>query len=333
MQANSVLGCLIGSFLILLGATAEAKPHVKPTEPDVHSTDVPPTEIVPLWSGVAPGSEGFTGKEVYEKRENNGTDIGWLTGVSQPTLTLYVPDEQKRTGAGIVVCPGGGYYGLAIDHEGHAFAKWLCERGMVAGVLKYRHPAGKPEHRHPVPLNDAQRAMRIMRSRAEQWKIDPDKIGIAGFSAGGHLASTAGTHVVEGDAAAEDLLERVSSRANFLVLIYPVISMQDGVTHQGSKKSLLGESPDEELVRSLSNELQVTAETGPTFLVNAYDDQAVPAENSLLFYQALRKHQVPAEMHLYETGGHGFGMYRGDCSADCWPDLLEQWLRGRGLLK
>jgi len=204
-------------------------------------------------------------------------------------------------------------------------------------VLKYR--CGGGVHQHPVPLNDAQRALRIMRSRASEWKIDADKIGIAGFSAGGHLASSAGTRSVEGDtsvegdADAEDPLERVSSRANFLVLIYPVISMQEGVTHAGSKKNLLGENPDDELVRSLSNELQVTAETGPTFLVNAYDDKAVPAENSLLFYQALRKHKVPAEMHLYEIGGHGFGMYRGDRTADRWPDLLEGWLQGRGLMK
>ena len=291
------------------------------------------TEEVPLWSGVAPGSEEFTGEEVYEKREHQGKDIGWLTGVSRPTLTLYVPDESKRTGAGIVICPGGGYHGLAIDHEGHVFAKWLCERGIVAGVLKYRNPAGKPEHRHPVPLNDAQRAMRIMRSRATEWKIDSDKIGVAGFSAGGHLASTTGTHVAEADATAEDPLERVSSRANFMVLIYPVITMQDGVTHDGSKKSLLGENPDEALVQSLSNELQVTADTGPTFLVNAYDDEAVLAENSILFYQALRKHKVPAEIHLYETGGHGFGMFRNDRTVDRWPELLEGWLQGRGLLK
>jgi len=289
-----------------------------------------PVEEIPLWSGVAPGSEDYKGEEVYDVRKHRGKDIGWLTGVSRPTLTLYFPEPQKRTGAGIVICPGGGYKGMAIDHEGHVFAKWLCDRGVVAGVLKYRCGGGL--HQHPVPLNDAQRALRTLRSRASEWNIDTDKIGIAGFSAGGHLASTAGTHVAVGDANAEDPLQRVSSRANFLVLIYPVISMQHGVTHEGSKKNLLGENPDEELVRSLSNELQVTANTGPTFLVNAYDDKAVPAENSLLFYQALRKHKVPAEMHLYETGGHGFGMYRGNQTVDRWPDLLEGWLKRHDLL-
>lgn len=285
-------------------------------------------EEIPLWPGVAPGSEEFTGEEIYDPRKD---DNSWVMGVSRPTLTLYVPDEQKRTGAAIVICPGGGYRGMAINKEGYVFAKWLCERGIVAGVLKYRCGGGL--HKHPVPLNDAQRAVRILRSRASEWNIDTDKIGVAGFSAGGHLASTAGTHVVDGDASAEDPLERVSSRANFLVLIYPVISMQEGVTHQGSKKNLLGENPDEELVQLLSNELHVTADTGPTFLVNAYDDNAVLAENSLLFYQALRKHKIPAEMHLYEVGGHGFGMYRGDRSADRWPDLLEKWLTRRGLMK
>ncbi len=288
-------------------------------------------EEVPLWPGVAPGSEEFTGKEVYDVRKHKGKDIGWLVGVSQPSLTLYFPKTQQNLSAGIVICPGGGYSGMAIDHEGHVFAKWLCERGIVAGVLKYR--CGGAPHQHPVPLSDAQRALRLMRSRAEAWKIDPEKIGVAGFSAGGHLASTAGTHFVDGNTSAEDPIARHSSRANFMVLGYPVISMQEGVTHGGSKKNLLGENPDHDLIQHLSNELQVTAETGPTFLFHAYDDDAVLVENSLLFYQALRKHKISVEMHLYENGGHGFGMYRGDRPVDRWPDLLEGWLKGRGLMK
>ncbi len=325
MQTRTALGWLLAFSWPILGIFA-----LGTSAQQGFAAETTPEEI-PLWSGVAPGSEDYTGKEVYDVRKHKGKDIGWLTGVSRPTLTLYLPESQKRTGAGIVICPGGGYSGQAIDHEGHVFAKWLSDRGIVAGVLKYRCGGGL--HKHPVPLNDAQRALRLMRSRATEWKIDSDKIGIAGFSAGGHLASTAGTHTVEGDATAKDPLERVSSRANFLVLIYPVISLQEGVTHGGSRKNLLGENPDEDLVRSLSNELQVTTETGPSFLVNAYDDEAVPAENSLLFYQALRKHKVPAEMHLYENGGHGFGMYRGNRMVDRWPDLLEGWLKRRGLLK
>ena len=295
------------------------------------SAEVSPEEV-PLWPGVAPGSEEFSGEQVYEKREHKGSEIGWLTGVSRPTLTVYLPATPQGLGAGLVICPGGGYSGQAIDHEGHVFAKWLCERGIVAGVLKYRCGGGL--HQHPVPLNDAQRALRLMRSRASDWSIDPDKIGIAGFSAGGHLASTAGTHFVDGDADAEDPIARYSSRANFLVLGYPVISLQaEGITHRGSKKNLLGENPDEALVRHLSSELQVTADTGPTFLFHANNDAGVVPENSLLFYQALRKHKVPAEVHIYETGGHGFGMLRGDQPVDRWPDLLEGWLQGRGLLK
>ncbi len=289
-------------------------------------------EEIPLWPGVAPGSEEFTGEEVHAKRDGN---IGWLTGVSRPTLTVYLPaahegPTQESLSAGVVICPGGGYFGLAIDHEGHALAQWFCDRGIAAGVLKYR--CGGGVHQNPVPLSDAQRALRLMRSRAEAWKIDPDKIGVAGFSAGGHLASTAGTRYDEGDPNSEQPIERVSSRANFMVLAYPVITFREGVTHAGSKKNLLGESPAADLVQQFSNELQVTADTGPTFLVHACDDGAVPVENSRLFYQALRKYKIPVEMHLYETGGHGFGMYRRDQPADRWPDLLEGWLKVRGLI-
>ncbi len=295
---------------------------------------------IPLWSGVAPGSEDFKGEEVYKKREHRGEEIGWVEGTSKPTLTVYLPTGLKgpSTGhnagpsAGIVICPGGGYGGLAIDHEGHVLARWLCERGMAAGVLKYRCGGGL--HQHPIPLDDAQRALQLMRSRAKEWNIDPDKIGVSGFSAGGHLASSAGTHFVEANAAAEDPLERVSSRANFLVLAYPVITLQEkGVTHEGSKKRLFGENPDEDLARHLSSELQVTADTGPTFLVHANDDKGVLPENSLRFYQALRKHKIPVELHIYEEGGHGFGLYRSDQPAARWPDLLEGWLRGRGLIE
>ena len=285
-------------------------------------------EELPLWPGIAPGSEHYDQEEIYK---NRGEANGWVTQVSRPTLRLYFPSEAQHVGTGVVICPGGGYGGLAIDKEGYMLAQWFAERGVVAGVLKYRHGGG--DHQHPVPLSDAQRALRIMRSKANLWKIDANQIGIVGFSAGGHLASTAGTHFDEGDTSAEDLIARTSSRANFLVLIYPVISLQAGVTHGGSKKNLLGQPADETLVQELSNELQVSADTGPTFLVHAGDDQAVPVENSLLFYQALRKHGVPAELHVYETGGHGFGFYRGDRPVDRWPDLLDAWLKQRGLIK
>jgi acetyl esterase/lipase len=222
-----------------------------------------------------------------------------------------------------MICPGGGYAGLAIDKEGHALARWLCARGVAAAVLKYRHGV----HPHPIPLQDAQRGLRLLRSRAAQWQLDPNQMGVAGFSAGGHLAATAGTRFDLGDPSASDPIERESCRVDFLVLIYPVISLQPEIAHRSSKKRILGPSFDAALVDALSNELQVSASTGPTFLVHASDDPSVPVEHSLRFYAALRQHQVPAELHLYATGGHGFGMGRRDQPIDCWLDLLQLWMQ------
>lgn len=285
--------------------------------------------VIPLWEGVAPGSEGYTKTEQYDPR-SRGEGIGWVTHVSQPTLKVYLPAVQQRCGTGIVVCPGGGYSGLAIEHEGYRLAQWFAERGVVAAVLKYRHGGG--QHQHPIPLNDAQRSLRIMRSKAAEWKLDEAKIGIAGFSAGGHLASTTGTHFDVGNPEAADAIERVSCRPDFLVLAYPVISMQEGVTHNGSKKNLLGHNPTEELVQLLSSEQHVTDQTGPTFITHAADDGAVPVENAIRFYRALCQHQVPAELHVYATGGHGYGMLRRDRPADRWPVLLEGWLKTQNLI-
>ncbi len=285
-------------------------------------------EEIPLWPGVAPGSENYDGEEVWDSRTVNNA---WVKNTSNPTLTVYFPEEGLRVGTGVVICAGGGYAGLAIGKEGHALAEWFAYRGVVAGVLKYR--CGGGPHQHPIPLNDAQRAMRMMRENASQWELKNDRIGIAGFSAGGHLATTAGTRTAMGDPNAEDPIERVSSRADFMVLAYPAVSMRDGVTHAGSKKNLLGENPDDSLVRELSNDMHVNADTAPTFLIHAANDDGVPVENSLLFFQALRKHNVPAELHIYETGGHGFGFHRGTRPVDAWPELLEGWLRGRGLIE
>ena len=286
-------------------------------------------EVISLWPGeVAPGSEGYKHKEAYNPRKG---DNGLITHVSKPTLTVHLPPEEKRCGTGVVICPGGGYYVVAIDHEGHALAKWFAERGVVAAVLKYRHGGGR--HRHPIPLNDAQRALRIVRSRAEQWKIKSDKIGIAGFSAGGHLATTAGTHYDTGDPDAEDRIEQMSCRAHFMVLAYPVISMQQDITHGGSRRALIGHHPSDELVTNLSNELQVTNNTGPTFIVHTADDPAVNIENCLRFHKALVKHNVPVELHVYEKGGHGYGMLRGNRPIDKWPNLLEGWLKGQKLIR
>lgn len=242
-----------------------------------------------------------------------------------PTLTPYFPPKEKATGAAIIVCPGGGYSHLA-DHEGGPVAEWLNTLGITAFVLKYRIG---PRYHHPAPLQDAQRAIRLVRARAKEWGIDPERIGILGFSAGGHLASTAGTHFDSGKPDSSDPIERVSSRPNLMVLVYPVITMREK-THGGSKKQLLGDNPSPELVALLSNEEHVTKDTPPTFLVHTYTDTTVPVENSLMFAEALRHAGVPFEFHLYERGPHGFGLGTKDPVLATWPARCADWLRLHG---
>lgn len=244
-------------------------------------------------------------------------------------LLLYERNSRlKGNGAAVVVCPGGGYAGLACDHEGVQIGKWLNSLGVAAFVLRYRH---RP-HRHPIPLADAQRAIRIVRSRAKQWGIDPAKIGIMGFSAGGHLAASATTHFDAGKPDAPDPIDRVSCRPDFSILIYPVISMKKGITHGGSRGNLLGPSPDEKLVALMSNELQVTARTPPTFLVHATSDRVVVSANSTLFHAACKKAGVPCELRLYKQGGHGFGLGRKGHDSAEWPTRCADWLKARKLL-
>ncbi len=249
-----------------------------------------------------------------------------------PTLTCYPVSCENAENGAIVICPGGGYGHLALDHEGKQIAEYFNSIGVSAFVLKYRLPGDG--YRHPVPLMDAQRAIRLVRYHAKEWKIDPDKIGIIGFSAGGHLASSAGTHfekpIDTGEGA--DAIDTVSCRPDFMVLIYPVISMQDEITHKGSKMRLLGENPESKLVELMSNEKQVTPETPPTFLVHANDDKSVLPENSVRFYEALRKAKVPAEMHIYLKGGHGFGMRPNTGPAASWPEICRQWMQQLHLL-
>jgi acetyl esterase/lipase len=263
-----------------------------------------------LWPNGAPGAQG-----------NEEID--------QPSLAPYIVPAGRGTGAAVVVCPGGGYRNLAMDHEGDQIAKWLNSLGVSAFVLKYRLG---PKYHHPVELGDAQRALRTVRYKAAEYRVLPGRVGIMGFSAGGHLASTAGTHFDAGNAAAADPIDRIGSRPDFLVLGYPVISFTTPYTHKGSLENLLGANPDPKLVESLSNELQVTAQTPPTFLFHTTADAAVPVENSVLFYLALRKAGVPAEMHIYEHGPHGVGLAHTDEALSSWPARLADWLRGRGLL-
>ncbi len=264
-----------------------------------------------LWSGDAPGALGSEDRD-------------------QPTLTIYLPRNGTPSGTGVIVCPGGGYGALASNHEGRQIANWLNSYGIAAFVLKYRLG---PRYHHPIELGDAQRAIRTVRSRAKEFAIESDRVGIWGFSAGGHLASTTGTHFDAGKADAPDPIDRVSNRPDFLILAYPVTSFTTPYTHKGSLKNLLGENPDPKLVESLSSELQVTSQTPPTFLFSTSGDTAVPAENSVLFYLACRKAGVPAEMHIFEKGPHGVGLGGGDPALHEWPQLLVHWFRTRGLLK
>ncbi len=250
----------------------------------------------------------------------------------KPTLTLFLAPRETNTSAAVVVCPGGGYQALAMDHEGVQVARWFNSFGVNAFVLKYR--IGKWDgsgYRHPVPLLDAQRAIRTVRARSKEWGVDPEKIGIMGFSAGGHLASTAGTHFEGGNPAATDLIERAGCRPNFMILIYPVISFRTEYAHRGSRTALLGSDPDLKLVESLSNETQVTTMTPPTFMIYSDDDPVLP-ENSILFYLALRKAKVPAEMHIFGHGGHGYGLAPKDPVLSGWPKLCEAWMRKQGFI-
>ncbi len=249
--------------------------------------------------------------------------------VDRPSLTIYLPDKAKAVGAGVVICPGGGYAHLAMDHEGFQIADWYNQRGMAAFILKYRLG---PRYHHPAMLDDAQRAIRYVRTHAAGFGIAPDKIGIMGFSAGGHLASSAATHFDAGDAGATDPINRAGSRPDFLVLCYPVISFTTPYTHKGSMKNLLGDNPDPKLVEYMSSEKQVTDQTPPAFLFHTNSDTGVPAENSVLFYLALRAHKVPAEIHIYEQGNHGVGLAPGNPILRTWPARLEDWLKVRGIL-
>jgi acetyl esterase/lipase len=266
-------------------------------------------EVVVLWPGGAPGAMG-----------NEDAD--------RPTLTLYPAPEEPYTGTGVVVCPGGGYRNLAMDHEGVQIARWLNSIGVAGFVLKYRLG---PRYHHPAPLADAQRALRYVRLNAERFHIDRGRVGIWGFSAGGHLASTAATHFDRGDPGAAEMIDRMSARPDFAILGYPVISFTEYV-HEGSRRNLLGENPDPKLVELLSNEKQVTADTPPTFLFHTNEDPGVPPENSVLFYLALRKAGVPAELHIYERGRHGVGLAPTDPVLSSWPRRLADWLYSRGLL-
>ncbi|WP_339902659.1 alpha/beta hydrolase [uncultured Cyclobacterium sp.] len=270
-----------------------------------------------------PNSKAYAMQE--EVIEDNGR-IAWLKNVSKPTLTSYHPSEKIATGAAVIICPGGGYSGESYLREGTLIAETFVKKGIAAFILKYRLPSDSIMIDKAIgPLQDAQQAIKTVRQNASAWNIDPSKIGIMGFSAGGHLASTAGTHF---DKSYIPNKEQISLRPDFMVLIYPVISMTDEIGHLGSRQNLLGKSASEKQKQLFSNELQVGPNTPPTWITHTGDDNVVPVENSIRFYQALIKNEVPSEMHLYPKGNHGFVL---SLPTEEWMQPLFDWMRNSGI--
>ena len=272
--------------------------------------------VIPLYAGAVPNSRSVPNEERSDANQN-------AFNVSTPTLTIYTPPNAN--GTAVIICPGGGYGTLVIKREGYEVAEAFNKMGVTAFVLKYRLPSDKTMIDKSIgPLQDAQQAIKVIRQRASEWHVDPTKIGIMGFSAGGHLAATAGTHsnqvVIENK-------EAVNLRPDFMVLVYPVISLNDSLGHGGTRKNLLGTSPSPEQIKLYSNELQVTKQTPPTFLLHAGDDKLVPVENSLIFYKSLHQHGVPAGMHIYPKGDHGFLVTP---TRDEWMELCKRWMKSNG---
>jgi len=294
--------------LIAVGLFAVARvAHAQPAPPPLMQEP----QTILLWPDGAPGALGQDDRD-------------------KPALTIYMPPNTTGPMTAVIVAPGGSYARLSMNNEGRAPANYLNALGIAAFVLRYRLG---PQYHHPIELGDAQRAIRLVRARAAEWHIAPDRIGMMGFSAGGHLAASASTHVEPGRADAADPIDRVGSRPDFAVLAYPVISFVEPWTHQGSKTNLLGDHPDATLARSLSSETQVTASTPPTFLYHTNADTTVPVENAVAYFLALRKAGVPAELHIFKDGAHGSGLAMQDPALAEWPRLLANWLRTSGFLK
>lgn len=264
----------------------------------------PLPQRVPLWPNGAPGALGNTDAD-------------------QPSLTIYPIGGPQKVNTAVIVFPGGGYVNLALDHEGTQIAAWLNSYGITAFVLRYRLG---PKYHHPIEIGDAQRAIRWARAHAAEYGYDASHIGIWGFSAGGHLASTASTHFDAGNPSSTDPIDQQSCRPDFAILAYPVITMLEPYVHMGSRRALLGENPTAEDEKLLSNEVQVTKDTPPTFLFHTSDDKVVPVQNSIQYYLALRAAGVPAEMHIYQSGPHGVGLARNRPELATWPDMLANWL-------
>jgi acetyl esterase/lipase len=282
-------------------------------------------KVIPIWNRPIPGSI-----ENANYIETTNSNDGWTKTrlVTNPRLDFYPAKSGENAGTAVIICPGGGYWGLAIQHEGAQMAEWFNSFGISAFVLKYRLPSDEIMKDKSVgPLQDAQEAIRLVRRNAKEWNINPDKIGIMGFSAGGHLASTASTHFNE---KVYETADTTSARPNFSLLIYPVISMDSAITHSGSRLFLLGEHPPVEQVKRFSNELQVTNQTPPAFMVHSLDDNVVPVQNSINYALAMKKYHIPCELHIYEHGGHGYGLGRSKDTESSWPEACKLWLKTRG---
>jgi len=289
--------------LLAVTATGVAQPIPMPIQDG---------QIIPLWTGTVPGAQGTEDKDI-------------------PTITVYLPRNTPAGMSAVIICPGGGYTNLAMNHEGRQVANYMNSLGVIAFVLKYRLG---PKYHHPIELGDAQRAIRMLRSHSADWHIATDRIGIMGFSAGGHLAMSASTHFADMQSIATlDPIDTMSARPDFSILGYPVISLVAPWTHQGSKNALLGPNADPELAKSLSGEESVTKQTPPTFIFQTNADTTVPAENSIYYFLALRKAGVPAEMHIFEKGPHGLGLAMDDPALSEWSKLLTNWMRVHAIIK
>jgi len=279
-------------------------------------------KILKVWPKGIPGS---IASDTYTEKatEENGFPSRFEK-VTDPTLYVFLPPAEKATGKAVLICPGGGYGVLAFSHEGFAIAKWLNENGIAGIILKYRLPSDLIMKDKSVgPLQDAQEAMRLIRRNAAEWKINPSKVGVIGFSAGGHLASTLSTHYAEKVYESGDT---TSARPDFSLLLYPVISFDASFTHAGSRRNLIGDNPAEEQIKRFSNELQINANTPPAFIIHSTDDKTVPVRNSIVYYEALQKNGVTAEMHIFQKGGHGYGLAAGRGTESAWPGLCIRWL-------
>ena len=284
-------------------------------------TELASLESLPLWPEKIPGAIAERGPETIRSE-----GCYFISNIHEPRLFVMLPSKETANGTAVVICPGGGYSGLAIDHEGLRVGEWLNSLGVAAFVLKNRCVP----YQHPYPLMDAQRAIRIVRQHSAKWNVTRDRVGILGFSAGGHLASTASTHFDDGDQESKDPIERKGARPDFSVFGYPVVSFQATVGHTGSRNNLISQDAPQELIDLLSNELQVNEKTPPAFLFHSKDDSAVKYRNSEMYHEALQKHNIATKLVLFETGGHGYGLGQGETAA--WPKVCEDWLRKTKLI-